>query len=112
MNQWLSFEQYNLEPNIATVRFWLHSLKKTPEELGEKLTQKTAGGYDALKVLERGLTGKRFLVADRFSLADVGLFAYTHVASEGRFSLAEYPAIRSWIARVQAEPKHAPITEA
>jgi glutathione S-transferase len=112
MNQWLSFEQYNLEPNVGTVRFWRNSLKKTPEELGEKLTQKAALGHEALKVLERGLTGKRFLVADRFSLADIALFAYTHVAPEGKFSLADYPAIRSWIARVQAEPKHAPITEA
>jgi len=112
MNQWLNFEQYNLEPNIGTVRFWLGSLHKTAAELGEKLTQKTALGHEALKVLERGLTGKRFLVADRFSLADIGLFAYTHVASEGRFSLEAYPAIRSWIARVQAEPKHSPITAA
>jgi glutathione S-transferase len=112
MNQWLSFEQYNLEPNVGTVRFWLNSLKKAPEELGEKLTQKTALGHEALRVLERGLTGKRFLVADRFSLADIALFAYTHVAPDGKFSLADYPAIRSWIARVQAEPKHAPITEA
>jgi len=111
MNQWLSFEQYNLEPNVGTVRFWLSSLKKTPEELGEKLTQKTAAGNDALRVLERGLAGKRFLVADRFTLADIALFAYTHVAPEGKFSLADYPAIRSWILRVQAEPKHAPITE-
>ena len=110
MNQWLNFEQYNLEPNIGTVRFWLGSLHKTPEELGEKLTQKTALGHEALKVLEGGLTGRRFLVADRFSLADIGLFAYTHVAPEGKFSLDAYPAIRSWIARVQAEPKHAPIT--
>jgi glutathione S-transferase len=112
MNQWLSFEQYNLEPNIGTARFWLGLLRKTPEELGDKLTQKTALGHEALKVLERGLSGRRFLVADQFSLADIGLFAYTHVAPEGKFSLDAYPAIRSWIERVQAEPKHAPITAA
>jgi glutathione S-transferase len=81
--QWLCFEQYNLEPNIGTARFWLTSLHKSPAELGERLTEKLAKGHEALGVLERGLAGKRFLVADRFSLADIALYAYTHVAPQG-----------------------------
>jgi glutathione S-transferase len=108
--QWLCFEQYNLEPNIGTARFWLTSLHKTPADLGERLTEKTAKGHEALAVLERGLSGKPFLVADRFTLADVALYAYTHVAPEAGIDLGIYPAIRAWIARVASQAEHAPIT--
>jgi glutathione S-transferase len=108
--QWLCFEQYNLEPNIGTARFWLTSLHKTPADLGERLTEKTAKGHEALAVLERGLSGKPFLVADRFTLADVALYAYTHVAPEAGIDLGIYPAIRAWIARVALKAEHAPIT--
>jgi glutathione S-transferase len=110
MWQWLCFEQYSLEPNIGTARFWLTLLHKTPAELGERLTEKSAKGHDALRVLEGGLTGKRFLVADRFSLADIALYAYTHVAPQAGLSLEHYPGIRAWMARVEAQPGHAPIT--
>jgi glutathione S-transferase len=110
MWQWLCFEQYNLEPNIGTARFWLTSLHKTPADLGERLTEKTAKGHEALAVLERGLSGKPFLVADRFTLADVALYAYTHVAPEAGIDLGIYPAIRAWIARVASQAEHAPIT--
>ena len=112
MTQWLCFEQYNLEPNVATVRFWLRSLGKTPAELGQKLDDKRALGAAALAVLEQGLTGRDFLVGERCSLADYALYAYTHVAPDGGFALSGYPAIRAWIARVQAEPRWAPITAA
>lgn len=108
--QWLSFEQYNLEPNIGTVRFWLRSLGKTEAELGEKLTDKVDRGYQALEVLNEGLNGRNFLVGDRYSLADISLYAYTHVAEEGGFSLARFPAIREWLGRVTAQPGYAPIT--
>jgi glutathione S-transferase len=111
MWHWLCFEQYNLEPNVATVRFWLHSLRKTPQELGDKLTEKVDKGKQALAVLEQGLAGREFLVGERFSLADIGLYAYTHVAEEGGFSLEPYPNIRAWIRRVASQPGHAPITE-
>jgi glutathione S-transferase len=111
MWQWLCFEQYNLEPNIGTARFWLTSLGKTPQELGERLTEKITKGHEALRVLEAGLAGKRFLVADRFTLADIALYAYTHVAPAGGFSLDTYPAIRAWVTRVAAESGYAPITE-
>ena len=111
MWHWLCFEQYNLEPNVGTVRFWLHSLHKTPQELGEKLTENVDKGKQALAVLDRGLQGRDFLVGGRFSLADIGLYAYTHVAEEGGFPLEPYPNVRAWIRRVAAQPGHATITE-
>jgi len=110
MWQWLCFEQYNLEPNVATVRFWLHSLHKTEAELGDKLTDKRRLGFAALDVLERGLADRAYLVANRYTLADIGLYAYTHVAEEGGFPLERYPAIRGWCARIAARPAYQPIT--
>lgn len=108
--QWLCFEQYHIEPNIGTARFWLTMQHKTSAELGEQLTEKMAKGREALEVLELGLAGRRFLVADRFTLADIALFAYTHVAPEAGFDLAPYPAIRAWLATVASQPGHLPIT--
>jgi glutathione S-transferase len=110
--QWLCFEQYNLEPNAGTARFWVKSMGKTPAELGDRLTEKIAKGHEALAVLERGLQDREFLVADRFTLADIALYAYTHVAPEGGISLEAYPKIRAWMTRVAAQPRHAPITAA
>jgi glutathione S-transferase len=110
MWQWLCFEQYNLEPNIGTARFWLKSLGRTPAELGEKLADKHQKGREALGVLERGLAGHRFLVGDRYTLADIALYAYTHVAAEAGLPLDDYPAIRAWLPRIEAEPRWAPIT--
>ncbi len=110
MWQWLCFEQYNLEPNIGTARFWRKSLGKTPEELGDKLTDKLAKGADALEVLERGLQGRSWLLGEQHSLADVALYAYTHLAPEAGLSLEPYPEIRAWIRRLEAEPYWAPIT--
>jgi glutathione S-transferase len=108
--QWLCFEQYNLEPNIGTARFWIASLGKDEAELGEKLVEKRRNGHAALGVLEQGLVGREFLVGNRYSLADIALYAYTHVASEGGFALDAYPAIRTWCSRVAAQPGHVPIT--
>ncbi len=110
MWQWMCFEQYNLEPNIGTARFWIASLGKSEAELGDKLEDKRRNGHAALQVLERGLGEREFLVGDRYSLADVALYAYTHVAPEGGFALEDYPAIRAWCARVAAQPGHVPIT--
>lgn len=110
MWQWMCFEQYNLEPNIGTARFWLASLGKTEAELGEKLEEKRRNGHAALAVLEQGLAGRGFLVGERYSLADIALYGYTHVAPEGGFALDAYPAIRAWCARIAAEPGHVPIT--
>lgn len=110
MWQWMCFEQYNLEPNIATVRFWM-SLGKTRTELGEKLVEKKKLGYAALDVLEEGLRGRSYLVANQYSLADISLFAYTHVAHEGGFDLAPYPHIRGWCDRIASQPGWTPISE-
>jgi len=110
MRQWMCFEQYNLEPNLGTARFWLHSQHRSPESLGEALKDKHARGRDALRVLEAGLTGRRFLVGDQYSLADIALYAYTHVAPEALVPLEPYPAIRAWIGAIEAEPRWQPIT--
>jgi glutathione S-transferase len=112
MWQWLCFEQYNLEPNIGTARFWLTSLHKTPEELGEKLAEKIIKGHEALAVLEYGLIDKPFLVGEHYSLADIALYAYTHVAPEGGFALDGYPNILGWIGRITTQAGWAPITSA
>jgi glutathione S-transferase len=112
MWQWMCFEQYQLEPGVATVRFWLTSLKKTPEELGERYKERFQRGAEALAVLERELKGRRWLVGDKVTLADIALFAYTHVAGEAGYRLADYPAISAWIANFKALPWYAPITEA
>lgn len=110
MWQWMCFEQYNLEPNIGTLRFWL-KLGRTRAELGEKLVEKKKNGYAALDVLEESLRDREYLAAAYYSLADISLYAYTHVAHEGGFDLAPYPAIRAWCARVERQPQWAPITE-
>jgi glutathione S-transferase len=110
MWQWMCFEQYNLEPNIGTARFWISSLRRTEAELGEKLVEKRRNGHAALAVLEQGLAGREFLVGNRYSLADIALYAYTHVAPEGGFSLEPYPAIRAWCERVAAQSGYVPIT--
>jgi len=110
MWQWMCFEQYNLEPNIATLRFWL-KLGRTRQELGEKLVEKKKNGYAALDVLEESLRDREYLCAGQYSLADISLYAYTHVAHEGGFDLARYPGIRAWLARVAGQPGHIRITD-
>jgi len=111
MWQWMCFEQYQLEPGVGTVRFWLTSLKKSPADFGERYQERFRRGADALAVLEQQLTGRRWLVGDRVTLADIALFAYTHVADEAGYRLADYPAISAWIANFRALPWYAPITD-
>ena len=110
MWQWMCFEQYNLEPNIATLRFWM-KLGRTRAELGEKLVEKKKNGYAALDVLEETLRDCQYLAGAQYSLADIALYAYTHVAHEGGFDLAPYPAVRAWCERVEKQPSWAPITD-
>jgi len=106
--QWQFFEQYSHEPNIAVARFWkTHSGQ--PEKFERQRERLLAGGYAALDAMERHLDGRMFLVADDYSLADISLYAYTHVAHEGDFDLDPYPAIRAWLERVAAQPGHVPI---
>ncbi len=106
--QWLFFEQYSHEPYIAVARFWLLVSPTPPEP--ELLAEKQRGGYAALDSLERRLQSSEFLVAERYTIADVALYAYTHVAHEGGFDLAAYPATRAWLTRVAGQPGHVPIT--
>ena len=106
--QWLFFEQYSHEPFIATSRFWYMTGKA--EEYREALQQKQAPGYTALGVMEQHLENHAFFVGDRYTIADIGLFAYTHVAGEGGFDLTRFPAIQSWIERVKNQPRYISIT--
>jgi glutathione S-transferase len=107
--QWMFFEQYSHEPNIATARFILH-FTGPADERRKALPGMTKGGYQALDVMEGHLAGRTHFVADRYSIADIALYAYTHVADEGGFDLGRYPNVRAWLARVAAEPGHIPIT--
>jgi glutathione S-transferase len=102
--QWQFFEQYDHEPNIAVARFWLHySGAKADPALLEK---RQAAGYRALDAMEKHLVRRTFLVGERYSLADISLYAYTHVADEGGFDLKRYPAIGTWLDRVASQPGH------
>ncbi|MEG5061970.1 glutathione S-transferase family protein [Microcoleus sp. A2-C5] len=107
--QWLFFEQYSHEPFIATSRFWY--LTGKAEEYQAALQQKQAPGYAALGVMEQHLEQNDFFVGDRYSIADIGLFAYTHVAGEGGFDLTRFPEIQSWIERIKHQPRYISITD-
>jgi glutathione S-transferase len=105
--QWLFFEQYSHEPYIATSRFWLHHKPDSPER-SAILAVRSDGGWAALKVMEDHLAKHDFLVG-AYSIADIALFAYTHVSHEGGFPLEGFPKIRSWIERVKAQPGFVPM---
>ena len=101
--EWMFFEQYSHEPYIATSRYIIRYLGR-PEHMEKSLLEKQPGGYRALDVLERTLNRSDYLVAGAYSIADIALYAYTHVAHEGGFSLTDYPQIQAWLARVSAQP--------
>jgi len=107
--QWMFFEQYSHEPYIAVVRFWVHT--GVADERAEEVAVRRARGYDALAVMEDHLHHRDFFAAGRYTVADIALYAYTHVAHEGGFDLAPYPAVRAWLARVSSQPRHIPITQ-
>jgi glutathione S-transferase len=108
--QWLFFEQYNHEPNIATSRYWLtHGFEITTERK-MMLIMKKKGGLEALGVMEKHLARNDYFVGGRYSIADIALYAYTHVAEEGDFPLGPYPAVRAWLKRVADQPRYIPIT--
>jgi glutathione S-transferase len=105
--QWQFFEQYSHEPYIAVRRFWLHIAKL--EIPAAELEAKRRGGEAALRALEGHLHDRSFLVAERYTIADISLYAYTHVAHEAGFDLEPFPAIRGWLDRVSEQPGHVPI---
>jgi glutathione S-transferase len=107
--QWMFFEQYDHEPAIAVVRFLVAYSGWPRERYADRLPELRARGERALVAMERGLTRRDWLVGESMTLADIALYAYTHVADEGEFSLEPYPAVRAWLDRVAAEPGHVPI---
>ena len=106
--QWLFFEQYSHEPAIAVARF-LRMYSGEPERFERQKERLLTSGYAALDALDGRLRSAAFLVGDRYSIADIALYAYTHVADEGGFELDAYPAIRAWLERVAAQPGHVAI---
>jgi len=106
--QWMFFEQYQLEPTIAVVRFWV-AYSGRPEEFEPQRPATVKRGERALERLDEQLAERRYLVGDSLTLADIALYGYTHVAEEGGFSLEPYPAVCAWLRRVASEPGHVPI---
>jgi len=104
--QWCFYEQYSHEPHVAVARFWVSYLKTSdPQKLEEKLK----AGYKALDAMEAHLESRTFFVGERYTIADIALYAYTHVAHEGNFDLSGYPMVRAWLARVASQPGHVTI---
>jgi len=111
MLQWMFFEQYDHEPSIAVVRFWV-AYSGRPEAFADRLEERTAAGYRALAAMEGHLAGnggREWFVGEGMTLADIALYAYTHVAHEGGFALDGFPAVRAWLVRVAGVPGHVPI---
>lgn len=106
--QWMFFEQYSHEPNIATARYIVRYLGNPPGRR-EALAAKMAPGHAALGVMEGHLAVHDWFAGGNFSIADIALYAYTHCAGEGGFDLAGYPATRAWLARVESQPFHIPM---
>jgi glutathione S-transferase len=101
--QWMFFEQYSHEPYIAVARYWRHlEGKEPPEAVTGQIEDR---GYTALRVMEQRLAETPFFAGDTYSIADIALYAYTHVAHEGGFSLEQFPNIRAWLTRTAATPR-------
>jgi glutathione S-transferase len=108
MLRWMFFEQYNHEPNIATLRFWMHwvGIDRLSETQRLQIKPKREAGIAALQLMDQHLTGRDWFVGDAMSLADICLFAYTHVADEADFDLALYPGVVAWMERIMTQPGH------
>ncbi|MFN8543894.1 MAG: glutathione S-transferase family protein [Candidatus Binatia bacterium] len=109
--QWMFFEQYSHEPNIAVPRFWLTHHVALADWQRAALEDKRTRGRAALDVMETHLRARLYFVGERYSIADIALYAYTHVAPEGGFDLGSLPAVCAWLDRVRAQPGHIPITQ-
>lgn len=103
--QWMFFEQYSHEPNIATVRYWV-SILKAESKYSEYIPQKMKAGYAALDVMENHLSSNSYFVGGKYSIADIALYAYTHVAHEGGFDLSGYENIRSWFTTIESQSNY------
>ena len=104
--QWMFFEQHSLEPNLGAAYFWLALVKGGRDLQSHALEDWMEEGYRALGVMEKHLATRRFFAADRYSIADIALYAYTHLAHQCDYDLAGFPAVRDWLARVAAQPGH------
>lgn len=104
--QWMFFEQNSLEPSLGAARFWLTMVKGGRDLQRHALENWMERGYAALAVMEKHLSRHRFFAADRYTIADIALYAYTHVAHESDFDLTSFPALRAWLKRIAAEPGH------
>ncbi|MDE2405326.1 MAG: glutathione S-transferase family protein [Sphingomonadales bacterium] len=106
MLRWMFFEQYSHEPNVATLRFWLAFVGEgnLSEAQRAQIPAKRAGGEAALELMDEHLASRDWMVGAGATLADIALFAYSHVADGGGFELARYPAIQRWISRIEALP--------
>ncbi len=107
--QWMFFEQYSHEPYIAVARFWLAIAPDGRAQKTAELPIWHERGYQALDVMEQHLEGNEFFVGNRYSITDIALYAYTHMAHEGDFDLSSYPAINDWLERVREQPGYVPI---
>jgi glutathione S-transferase len=107
--QWMFFEQHSLEPNIGAAWFWLSLIKGGRELQRHALEDWMEQGYRALSVMEKHLKVQRFFVGDRLTIADIALYAYTHIAHECDYDLSSFPYTRAWVDRVAAEPVHVPM---
>jgi len=108
--QWMFFEQYSHEPYVATPRFIVRHFPADSPRRAE-LPDRLRRGREALAVMESHLRNRQFFVADRYSIADIALYAYTHVADEGGHQIAGFPAVCAWLARVAAQPGHLPLSQ-
>ena len=106
MLQWMFFEQHSLEPNIGAAYFWLALVKGGRELQQHALEDWMQEGYRALGVMEKHLASRQFFAANRYSIADIALYAYTHLAHQCDYDLAGFPAVRDWLDRVAAQPNH------
>ena len=106
--QWMFFEQYSHEPFIAVARHWMQHMEMTDDQRAQ-LPAKQEGGRAALAVMETHLGGSRWFGGDAMTIADIALYAYTHVAEEGGFDLERYPAVGAWLGRVEEQPGHVPM---
>jgi glutathione S-transferase len=104
--QWMFFEQHSLEPNLGTARFWLTMVKGGPQLQVHAREEWMEKGYQALGVMEKHLEKHDFFAANRYTIADIALYAYTHVANESEFDLTGFPAIRNWLKRVVEQPHY------
>jgi glutathione S-transferase len=104
--QWMFFEQNSLQPNLGAAWFWLTLVKGGRELQTHALEEWMEKGYQALGVMEKHLTANRYFAADRYTIADIALYAYTHVAHECDYELDGFPAIRRWLVRVVEQPRH------